>query len=176
MRNSFPVWLALASLLIALIGGGLMLASGVGHRLDLLHFRSALSVFRWAGVLGLVTTGLAAISLFLTFFKEGGVMMLISLVSLVLGLTVATPAYLFKWKAASVPKIHDITTDTENPPRLVKAYELRGRETNSLEYGGNKVAAQQREAYPDVQPKVLDLPKKRLSQKLWRRWKSWVGK
>jgi hypothetical protein len=48
------------------------------------------------------------------------------------------------------PPIHDITTDTEDPPLFVTAEQQRGEGTNSLEVKADTIAVQ-REAYPDVQ-------------------------
>ena len=53
----------------------------------------------------------------------------------------------------TVPPIHDITTDPDNPPPFVAVVPLRqGEGINSVAYEGAKVAEQQRRAYPDVCP------------------------
>ncbi|MCY4662578.1 MAG: DUF1499 domain-containing protein [Acidobacteria bacterium] len=51
------------------------------------------------------------------------------------------------------PPIHDITTDTENPPAFAAAVALNtpGR----TDYEGAPVAEQQRAAYPDIRPVTL---------------------
>jgi len=48
--------------------------------------------------------------------------------------------------------IHDITTDTENPPVFVSVLPLRKDAPNSAEYGGPEIAMKQRAAYPDIHP------------------------
>ena len=53
------------------------------------------------------------------------------------------------------PPIHDITTDTEDPPRFDAIVAVRGRGSNPIEYRGPELAATQRAAYPDIQPLVL---------------------
>ena len=53
------------------------------------------------------------------------------------------------------PAIHDITTDTEDPPRFNAIVALRGTDSNPLDYRGPELAATQRASYPDVQPLVL---------------------
>ncbi len=60
--------------------------------------------------------------------------------------------------AKEVPMIHDITTDTENPPVFVSALALRKNAPNSAVYGGPEIAARQHAAYPDIRPLVSDLP------------------
>lgn len=62
------------------------------------------------------------------------------------------------------PAIHDITTDTENPPRFEAVVPLRGPDSNPVEYGTfrdmtpERQAQLQAEAYPDIQPLILDQP------------------
>jgi uncharacterized protein (DUF1499 family) len=61
-------------------------------------------------------------------------------------------------RARSVPPIHDITTDTENPPAFVAVLPLRANAPNKADYGGPEIAAKQRAAYPDIQPVLLPVP------------------
>lgn len=51
-----------------------------------------------------------------------------------------------------LPAIHDITTDTLDPPRFVDVLPLRAGAPNTAEYGGPDVALQQQKAYPDLGP------------------------
>ena len=55
--------------------------------------------------------------------------------------------------AAGAPPIHDIATDTDNPPRFVAAVALNA--PGRTDYGGAAVAEQQRAAYPDLRPVML---------------------
>jgi uncharacterized protein (DUF1499 family) len=66
-------------------------------------------------------------------------------------ITVGVPAY-YLHTARSVPPIHDITTDTEEPPAFEAILPLRAEAPNPASYGGPAVAAQQREGYPDIAP------------------------
>ena len=54
------------------------------------------------------------------------------------------------------PPIHDISTDTGDPPPFVAVVPLNtpGR----TDYEGEVIAAQQRDAYPDLGPARLDVP------------------
>ncbi len=81
------------------------------------------------------------------------------LVSMVIGLIPAgaMAPYLL---AASVPAIHDISTDTVHPPQFSAVVSLRHDAPNSLEYSQTELAAlvaAQKSAYPDVQPIDSDL-------------------
>lgn len=53
---------------------------------------------------------------------------------------------------AGAPPIHDITTDTVDPPPFVDILPLRAGARNSAAYGGSRVAALQQTAYPDIAP------------------------
>lgn len=59
-------------------------------------------------------------------------------------------------EGATIPPIHDITTDLDNPPAFIAVMPLRGTESNTTDYGnwGNmtpeRQAELQREAYPDI--------------------------
>ena len=59
--------------------------------------------------------------------------------------------------AVSVPPIHDITTDTENPPSFVEAKLFRTGAKNGFEYGdtawpAERLAAVTLTAYPELKP------------------------
>lgn len=57
--------------------------------------------------------------------------------------------------ASSVPPIHNISTDTEQPPEFDKIVALREAEgANPLVYDAQALAQLQREAYPQVQPLI----------------------
>ena len=56
------------------------------------------------------------------------------------------------------PAIHDITTDTADPPALIAPLAARAAEHGaSASYGGPAIAAQQQKAYPDIAPLTLPL-------------------
>lgn len=62
----------------------------------------------------------------------------------------------------SVPPIHDITTDTQDPPRFVDVLPHRRAAVNPPGYDGDAVAAQQRAAWPDLAPLALAVPRARV--------------
>lgn len=61
-----------------------------------------------------------------------------------------------------IPPIHDITTDTTNPPNFVDVLPLRANAPNTAVYGGGEgetpasLAEQQRAAYPEIVPQRFD--------------------
>ena len=67
------------------------------------------------------------------------------------------------WIAArSAPPIHDVTTDLDNPPRYVAVAKLRVPPANSVDYGGEAVARQQRASYGDLRPLIVHAPPPRV--------------
>ena len=59
--------------------------------------------------------------------------------------------------ATSVPGIHNISTDVNDPPAFNAVAALRGEGTNPLDYDAAKLAPLQTEAYPDVKSLQTDL-------------------
>lgn len=55
------------------------------------------------------------------------------------------------------PPIHDISTDTLNPPLFEVIDETRAGAKNTLVYGGPELAAAQAAGYPDIMPLDTDL-------------------
>src|SRR4029077_11698692 len=70
--------------------------------------------------------------------------------ALLLSLAAFLPPWMMQRSARSKPPIHDITTDTENPPPFVAVAPLRRDASNPAEYGGAEVGAQQREGLPHL--------------------------
>lgn len=74
---------------------------------------------------------------------------------------VATAALLYvpwqHWqRAQQVPAIHDITTDTQNPPVFEALADAREAAPNAVDYPGDATAQQQQADYPYIKPLVLD--------------------
>jgi uncharacterized protein (DUF1499 family) len=80
-----------------------------------------------------------------------------AIAGIVMGLLTASFPLTFMATAKRVPRIHDITTDTESPPNFEAVLPLRAQSPNPAEYGGREIAEQQLKAYPEIRPLVLDL-------------------
>lgn len=77
-------------------------------------------------------------------------------VAIVAGGLVYLPFWI-RGEASKVPPIHDITTDTANPPEFVAILPLRADAPNPPQYDRAQTA-QQEEAYPDIRPLVMPRP------------------
>ena len=173
-KASIPWVVRLAAALVVL-SALILLAAPVGYRLGILPLRTALlTVLRW-GAYG--AGAAAAVSVLGLGFQlaqprnaRRGVWL--SVVSLLLaGVMFSIPA---GYRVGPrKPPIHDITTDFENPPPFVAVVPLNtpGR----TDYEGEVIAAQQREAYPDLRPAVLDVPPRRRSSGRSQRYTKCAG-
>src|SRR5258707_7178427 len=143
-------------ILLAMAAVLALLASGPGYRLGMWHFRTGIDLVRWAAYLGIAASVLSLLALVIPRLRTGGARGLL-VAFLVAGVTTGTTMYWYS-RASSVPRIHDITTDTENPPQLVATLPLRAGAENTAAYGGPKLAAEQKQGYPDIAPLMLATP------------------
>jgi uncharacterized protein (DUF1499 family) len=130
-------------------------------RFGFLEMKPALATFFGAlGLAGLsILVGLAG---FAAIWQNGSRgMSRILLAFLIAAIVLAYPAYL-ALQYRKLPAIHDITTDPIDPPRFEALARLRnGEGTNTAVYAGLYSAAQQRQAYPDIEPVQLEIPVER---------------
>ncbi|MGD0280775.1 MAG: DUF1499 domain-containing protein [Dissulfurispiraceae bacterium] len=150
-----PSLIAVAGFFMALLAGLAALLSGPGTSNGLWNYRTGISVLRWAAYGGIAATAISLIGLIASIrivIVRGFMRALLGVLigGCLLGLT-------FHWKqvAESAPPIHDITTDTENPPQFVTILKLLRSGENSPVYGGEEVATRQRKSYPDIIPLIL---------------------
>jgi uncharacterized protein (DUF1499 family) len=146
--------LAVLALVVALLAALLLLVAGPGTRLELWTFGTGFLLMRWAFFIGLAAAALALLLLVIPRTRRGQVALLVA--ALLIGLGTAWVPWNGYRTVRSLPFIHDITTDTEQPPEFVAVVPLRAGATNPVDYPGEETAAQQREAYPDVRPLVLE--------------------
>jgi uncharacterized protein (DUF1499 family) len=141
---------------LAIICAGTGIAAGLGARWGIWHFRTGFMLLTWSayGALAVVVLGLVA----LIVNRSSNKAIFFASASIIVGIFVAGIPWEMKQRAQHVPPIHDITTDTENPPAFVAILPLRADAPNSVEYKGTEVAAQQRKAYPDLQPLTVNAP------------------
>jgi uncharacterized protein (DUF1499 family) len=137
------------------------MGAGGGVRLALWDFPEGFSILKWAAYLGIAGTGVSIAGAILGRPGKGRRGFLCATAGIVLGaLAFGVPANMYRI-AKLLPMIHDITTDTENPPAFVSILALRKDAPNPSTYGGPEVAAQQHAAYPDIRPLASDIPSAR---------------
>ena len=135
-------------LLLGAVAALLLAAGPLGTRAGLWPFTVGFLLLGLSLVLGL-----AAASVCLAAGTRTGQWGL-ALAGIGVGLAVVSVPTFAILSARGAPGIHDVTTDTEDPPAFAAAVPLRAG-VNTADYGGAEVAAQQRRAYPDIEPLVL---------------------
>ena len=113
----------------------------------------------------MLTAAVALIALLLAIIIKPRKGILTACLALIIPIAGIAYGQRVKTKVQNLPFIHDITSDTENPPIFSqKILALRENCTNSLEYKGvriNKdgplVSEAQKSAYPDIKPIIVDM-------------------
>lgn len=144
------------ALSIAVVAALLLLVAGPGTRSGLWSFSTGFLLMRWALFGGIAAAGLAVILFVIPKTRAGSATTLA--IALLVGLGTAWVPWNGYRIARTVPPIHDITTDTNNPPLFVAVLPIRASAPNPPEYSGEEIAKQQLEGYPDIKTLVLDTP------------------
>lgn len=148
-------WWAKAILVGGVIGLACIAIGALGTKFGIWGFQAGLGLFALGGALGFLGVVLGLVALVVTFSKKLPAARASVSVGLVLCAVIAGVFGTQLVTARSVPPIHNISTDTLDPPAFDRIVALRGEGSNPLEYTA-QVAEQQKAAYPDVQPLVSD--------------------
>ncbi|AMC99411.1 DUF1499 domain-containing protein [Halomonas chromatireducens] len=154
-------WPSVSGLLaLALLGLAtlLMAAAGPTYRMEWLSLSGAFDLLRYGAYAAFASAGLGLITLVAAAFCRrvkaalvGGLALIGTMALLIVPLT-------HLQQARSAPAIHDITTDTEDPPSFRALVEAREAAPNAVEYPGEAFARLQHEAYPHIEPLELSMP------------------
>ena len=143
---------------LALVALVLLAAGPLGWRAGLFHFRVGLLYLTPASALAAAVAAvlaLVALCWWRTLGRRGRSM---AAIGLVLGAALLYVPLRANQLRGSAAPIHDITTDTANPPVFAATLAARAAEKgNSVAYAP-EVAQQQRAAYPDIAPVTTALP------------------
>lgn len=133
---------------LALFGGAMLLIAGPGTRFGIWEYGTGFLLMRGAFFVGAAAALFALVLLIVPKTRQAGG------ASLVVALVIALGTVWVPWNGyrtvMSLPLIHDISTDTTNPPQFVDVVPLRSDAPNPVEYPGEEVAKQQLDAYPDL--------------------------
>ena len=147
------------SMIIGVLAIFSILLPGPFYRLGVYGLTGAFGMIKCGAYGGILAVVIAIIGLILILLARRPHYFIGVIIGIVLGVVAWGIPYMWLIKAESVPAIHDITTDTANPPRFQPGVlALRKEAQNSAVYRGTEIAAQQAKAYPDIQPLVFKLP------------------
>lgn len=136
----------------------LLMMSGVGSRFGWWHFRFGFTLLGYGAYAGVGAALLGIWGGILACRKRQAAGIVLAVLAIVSGLVVTAVPASWRLNARQVPAIHDITTDTVYPPQFVAILALRKNAPNPPDYGGPKVAEQQKRAYADLRTEVLNRP------------------
>ena len=142
--------LVVIGLVVALASAAAMAFSGIGYRLGLYHFRVGFTILGWAFWFALAGAILSVAGLAVSGGRPRRAL-IAALVGTAVGVVAAYIPWSFKQTAGSLPYIHDISTDTANPPEFVAAAKLRKPDDHPVAYDGKEVADMQHKAYADLE-------------------------
>lgn len=149
--------LARLALLVGIGCGAAELLAGPTYRAGLLTLGPARQTMRWAATIALGGAAVALLVAGWAGFAGARRARLVALVALAVNLLVAGPPLYHYGQVQRLPHLHDISTDTTNPPRFVAVLPLRAGARNPPDYQPG-TAAEQKQGYPDIVPLVLAVP------------------
>jgi uncharacterized protein (DUF1499 family) len=132
---------------IAIASLVLLALSTIGVRFQWYSYQAGLLMFSLAGLLSFIS--ICASAFFTRRTQKATGRRQLSQAALI-----ALPAIIFfslsLFSGVGAPLIHDISTDTENPPQFIAATQQRRTSDNSLVYAASNRELQ-KQAYPDIQ-------------------------
>jgi uncharacterized protein (DUF1499 family) len=134
------------------------IVSGLGYRWGWWSLDWGFGTLRWAAYGAIVATALAVAGAVVSRRNRNGRALASAIIALLVGVATFGIPGMMLIKAEQLPPIHDITTDTTDPPKFVAVLPLRANARNSADYGGASIAAQQRAAYPEIAPFYSNVP------------------
>jgi len=149
--------LAWVALIVALLCGLSELIAGPGYRMSWWSFGMGIVMIRWAATVALGAAVVGLIAALLTGYAGARRNVRTGVVALIAGLVVAAPPVVMWNRVQQLPRIHDVTTDTDSPPAYMAVVPLRQGARNPVQYQVG-TAAEQKRGYPDIAPVVLPLP------------------
>jgi uncharacterized protein (DUF1499 family) len=153
-------WLVLLGATLVVVSALLLLAAPFGYVTGTLPLRTALlTVFVWGAYAAAAAAVVSLAGLILTLRRPKGARRGLALATVSFLLAVAFIAMPARFRMGGPkPPIHDISTDTQDPPQFVAVLPLRAAAPNTTVYAGEKIASQQHAAYPDLQPHEMNVP------------------
>lgn len=149
--------LALVACALAGLGLVLLAAAGPLYRVGLLSLPGAFTMLRWAAYVGIAALIAALPPALIGYARGDRFRVLVAAIALLGGAAAFGIPFQWQQSAQSLPPIHDLSTDLENPPMFEAVVPLRAEAPNSLERPP-MLSQQQRAGYPDLAPITLQLP------------------
>lgn len=150
--------LARLAFYLACLAAPIVAVAGPLHRYLGLDRDLALDIFRYGFYLaaGAIALGLATVVPTRPGERRRG--FVAAILALTIGVASAWAPLSWLMHAYRAPALNDISTDTEDPPKLVVTLQMRQGATTPPTYPGPSAAELQHEIYPDLTPIRLSVP------------------
>jgi len=155
MADTDRSWWAKALLIGAVIAAALLLIGALGSRFGLWGFQTGLLALAAATVLAAIGLLIGVVAIFVSRKRNITGDKPALLISLGVSTLILALMGVQFYQASSVPAIHNISTDIQDPPQFDAVVALRGQDSNPLEYDSEIIGPVQQAAYPWVQPLTL---------------------
>jgi hypothetical protein len=132
------------------------LVSGAGYEHGFWDYRTGFAILRWSVYTAAGAGAVALVGCALGIVSRRYRIALVAAAGVAVAAALILPSAELQRRAEQVPRIHDITTDTQDPPQFVSLLAVRQKSPNGPEYGGEAIARAQKAAYPDIQPRTID--------------------
>jgi uncharacterized protein (DUF1499 family)/heme exporter protein D len=143
----------------------MMALAGPGTRLEWWSWQTGFAMFRAAAYVGIAVAVVAIVLVLMLAVPRWRARPWLPILALCLALAAVAPPVILLAQARSVPPIHDITTDTADPPGFAALLDTRNKSPNGSAYGGAEVAQAQQKAYADIKPLVVARPPREAMQR-----------
>jgi uncharacterized protein (DUF1499 family) len=150
-------WWAQVIALGAIVSGLLLPLGALGTRFGFWNYPFGLMLVASGFVIAVIGVFGAAAGLLATFKGGLGSERLLVLLGLLVCLGVLTVVTAQFNRVRTVPPIHNVSTDVQDPPSFRYVQTLRGSDANPLDYDAAELAPLQQAAYPWLQPMRVDL-------------------
>ncbi len=147
-----------ASVALAVIAAFGAALSGFGYRLGLWPLMAGFAMLFASAFLAAIAVILGVVVLAIALRARELRRTAVAAVAILAGASIAALPVSYFEAAKNAPRIHDITTDTDDPPQFMALAPLRAASPNGIAYGGAEIAAAQKLAYSDIAPAQFPNP------------------
>ena len=137
----------------------------LGYRAAILPFRVAFLLFVIALLVCTIVSVVGLLGFAVARYRKKPVRLEFALVIVACAICPSVALFSVGLDGIKAPMIHDITSDTENPPAFIFTLEEQGYRENSLRYAGGSVSVMQRQAYPEVTTLYVEVAPRIVYQK-----------
>lgn len=171
-KQKWLLWISLGTLGLGFLTVLITVVAPLGYRLNLWSYRTGFTILRtmvplWLYIAGIAAVITAVIGYLAKKWQMENMTRLVELGSAGVIITLATwymPQTYLEPDGDPYPSIHDISTDTINPPDFFAVLPLREDADNGVEYGVSRdmnprlLVELTEQAYPDLlEPVILDV-------------------